>query len=493
MRRNLFIIAAVLFTGVLSVSCSKENLGVETVDQEKQGPQGQVENVQRLVSGNLTGSVQADEGLAAAIEKTKALLGDASFVQTIRDLASDLKSSAFCCSDWKIKTYRIVYRTVDGNGDEILLSGDIGFIGDDSGKVQRELSTVTLFHTMLNLDDNDENLLNTTMAYRDPLIACRSFYNALVVYPHYQGAGVDKGKHPFSMSAPLLKARQAIDCELAALEFLKTLDNVEMAEDYYTENIGVSNGAISSLATQYLLENDSEMREKADIIRLNGTYVGEACYHNTDLFVSLISKAEEEETSLLGGLFDFSLVEKTMPYMVMATALGVFDAYPTIFKSRGVDSVEDMFSPKFLNLKVDYKGTEMRFLDYYKSGNMDTAFDTTMGDNGITPRIVLHPEMFLISGDLNWEDRKLQAILTALDESEVLCDGWDPASPLLIRHSMSDDFLSYDEAYEVYRNLSVDGANKNVEIKPVYVLDHITSALYEFVTDVLFTKHPANQ
>lgn len=493
MKRNLFIIAAVLFAGVLSVSCSKENLGVETADQEKQGPQGQVENVQRLVSGNFKGSVQADEGLAAAIEKAKELLGDASLAQTISDLASDLKSSAFCCSDWKIKTYRIVYRTVDGNGDEILLSGDIGFIGDDSGKVQRELSTVTLFHTMLNLDDNDENLLNTTMVYRDPLIACRSFYNALVVYPHYQGAGVDKGKHPFSMSAPLLKARQAIDCELAALEFLKTLDNVEMAEDYYTENIGVSNGAISSLATQYLLENDPEMREKADIIRLNGTYVGEAAYHYTNLFTSIVSKIEEEETSLLGGLFDFSLVERAKPYMVMAATLSSFDAYPDIFKDKGVGSAEELFSPKFLNLKVDYKGTEMSFLDYYKSGNMDMTFDTTMGDNGITPRIVLHPEMFLISGDLNWEDRKLQAILTALDENEVLCDGWDPASPLLIRHSMSDDFLSYDEAYEVYSNLSVDGANKNVEIKPVYLLDHITSALYEFVTDVLFTKHPANQ
>ena len=58
---------------------------------------------------------------------------------------------------------------------------------------------------------------------------------------------------------------------------------------------------------------------------------------------------------------------------------------------------------------------------------------------------------------------------------------------------MSDEFLSYDEAYEVYSNLSVDGANKNVEFRPVYLLDHLTSALYEFVADVLFTKHPANQ
>lgn len=477
MRNTLKYISVILATLSLA-ACQKDN-----TPEQKDFTQEPAEK--HLVSATLVSAEQADEALQNVITAT--LNGIDSKLGTI---AADVTSKTifkgkYSGVDWQLKTYLITYMTKDARGEDIELSANVSFIDEASEFVKRHLSSVTLFHTMFNIDDNSKGEINTTKLMGDIVLPVRPFYNSLVVYPHYQGAGIDKGIHPITATESNLKARQAIDAELAALELLDTFDNVNMDEGYYTCNAGISTGGSVALALQKTLEGNPEYRDAASKIRLASTYVGEGCYNPYEVLTNLLDN--------VGGIN--STMGSFGPYAAMGMIIGAYDTWTEEFSSRGIGSVNEFFSPAVLKLTMDYKGQKLNLPDYMNTGEM--TFSVSNGsydvfrDNGFTVRTMMNPNVFRpVTGELQNDCKFMQALKAAMSHNTGLGEGWTPVSTLKIVHSTDDEFMDFAQAEAAYKTLSSNGYNRNVKMETLKGTDHSRSMMVLLLRDIIGKENP---
>ncbi len=466
----------------------------DIVDLQERTVEGSV-----LVSATLTKSQNAAEAIDEALAEIKAgadkLLADnVEKIETPREINLGLWEAL----GMDIETYRITYRTVGGKAKKeldgtvsyqpIVLSGDIAFIRNTNGKFRRRLESVTLYHTQFN--SNEEM---TTIA-EPGLIPFRTAYNALVVYPHFQGVFINSGVNTINLSETMLKARQALDCELAALEFIESLDDVEMAEGYYTEVMGVSNGSGSALATHYLLENEL-MELNREKINLKGTFCAEGCYSYSDLIEDFVSKDLDHTFQLPFKLKEGStlseIIEEVANYTNLANMKPAFyislicSAYQTwkdvYFKDI---ALADYFSEEFYNKK--YGDGPETILEKYLNGGLD-VFDC--GDEFGVESIV-NPKI-LKDGDIDLESKEAKVLLRAYQENDrPIYQNWHPASPIVFAHSKGDEFCSYENMLRIYDATSFNGLNRNISIKTSYGMHHTVASFYYIILDIFLKVHP---
>lgn len=470
-KRNFFQIGFVSIL-ILLTGCQKSTIDVESPTPREKATTEETSG--RLVSATKTSSLGVGEAVSVASENFGKLELP---VEKYQPEITKLLKGPFSGIQWQVETYRITYHTLDANNNDKILSADIGFVNDASGRVIRKLSTVSLFHCQFNANDK------LTMLFKDIVIPLRAMHNALVVYPHYQGAGEDKGKEGtyIPISESLIKARQAIDAELAALEFIRTLHNVSMDCGYYTENMGVSNGGSTALATQYLLENDETYSKKDKSVKLRTTCVGEGCYDYGELIISMF-RDTEVETSVI--------VTKLMPFAFVSFINSAYETWKNeYFGSIGINQY---FSKKFNDVKVKINGKTMGILEAMSSGDfpIDFSEESIFEENGLTTiRSMINPELYNKCGNLIEYDPRITALEKAFDENQLLQYEWQPKSALLIEHSAKDDMLPYADALEAYNVLSNKGKNKNVIMKTMPIGDHIMSSSI-YLLEMLLFPHP---
>ena len=450
----------------------------------------------KLVSALLSSTQTVDEAVKSALENvgqtSGAMLSD-SVVTNIH-----LLRERFSGTEWQMQVYRIKYNTVDIDGNTIQLNGDVGFINETSGKSRRILDAITLFQTAFNTEE-----LTTTL-YEVMVMPFRALYNHVVVYPFYQGIGIDRGVHPVTISEPLLKARQSIDCELAAMELLDLL-NVELDENYYTANMGISNGGATTLAVQYLLENDPEYKKKnEDVIRLGGTYSGEGCYSFKKLIPILTAPEKEPKSSLLPDYF--SMI-KSMAYI--ACLVGSYDTWNgRNGHYQNVSSVDKFFSEDFLKIQRPYwieplniiqlrfpelgrpePDGFMGFIENFRKGFLSLG-DEMIFKGELKISDMINPELLDENGIVNMAHPYLVDVQEALAENDVFLSGWKPSTPLCLAHSESDDFVDIEQVREVYATLGSNGFNRNVKMPTIKGLDHLTGTFFFLIKDILAKEKP---
>lgn len=468
-RRNIFYLGFVSAL-ILLAGCQKTSIDLKSPEkvvavEETRG---------KLVSATKTSTIGVNEAVLAAADNFGKLVPQAEGYQAE---ITELLKGPFSGIQWQVETYRIKYHTVDANFHDKILSADIGFVNDASGCTTRRLNTVSLFHCQFNVNDG------LTMMFKDIVIPVRAMHNALVVYPHYQGVGEDKGTPGtyIPISESLLKARQAIDAELAALEFIGTLNNVSMACGYYTENMGISNGGSTALATQYLLENDAMYSAKNESVNLRTTCVGEGCYNYTDLILSMFRETEVEASEI---------VAKLMPIAFVSLINSVHKTWGKKYFGPAL-RLESYFSDAFNKAKVEINGKEMGILEAMDSGDFPVDFseESVFEKNGLlTIRSMINPDLYDEDGNLREDSPHIQALKKAFDENQLRY-GWNPDSPLLIEHSAKDDMLPYADALEAYRALGNKGKNKNVVMKTLPLGNHlVASSIY--LLEMLVLPHP---
>lgn len=450
----------------------------------------------KLVSASLSSARAVDEAVQEALENidhtSGAMLSD-SVVTHIR-----LLRERFTGTEWQLQVYRIKYNTVDIDGNPIQLNGDVGFINETSGKCKRTLDAITLFQTAFNTEE-----LTTTL-YEIMVMPIRVLYNQAVVYPFYQGTGIDRGVHPVTISEPMLKARQAIDCELAAMELLELL-NVKLDKDYYTANMGISNGGATTVAVQYLLENDAEYKKiNEDVIRLGGTYSGEGCYSFKKLIPILTAPVKEPKLSLLP---DYMSIIKSMAYI--ACLVGSYDTWNgRNGHYQSVSSVEDYFSEDFLKIQRPYwieplnilqlrfpelgrpePDGYLGFIENYRKGFLSLG-DEMIFNGELKINDMINPELLDENGIVNMEHPYLVDVQEAFAENDVFISGWKPLTPLCLAHSESDDFVDIEQVREVYAALSNNGYNRNVTMPTVKGLSHLVGTFFYLIKDILAKEEP---
>ncbi len=466
---------AILFLSVaLFYSCSKGDLQVAPIEPVNPVFEQDVTDA-KLISATKVSVVSADQAIE---EWTNKFMGSENLL-SFQLLGKELV-------DFDIVTYRIKYNSStiqNGEPRDIVLAGDVSFITERTGLIPtRHLSSVTLFNTVFNTSKDDVVMVDNIIS------SIRSIYNVLVVFPFYQG-GPDSDAIYATPCEILLKGKQAIDCELAALEFIESLDGVEMMPGFYTENVGVSNGGGPALAVTYLLENDSQYKQFAERINLRSTYVGAGNCSVKSLITNLNTVNKESaiyptaSTGFITAVAGAYYTWKGDKYFKTSTLDDYFsecvysyDAYSQYLSKdmRAIWEEELSFKDKtVLDVYRDNLGS-LYYLSSYVPGIQEAANSDTF-----------------IDGDFIMDSEPMKELLSALDNNEVICSGWSPKSAIKFAHSEDDEFLLYDVNYNIWKNLSNNGRNRLVKLYTVKGLDHTASST-QFIVDVITHKHPYN-
>jgi len=463
---------------VFFASCEKIDSSLDYDDSEQiEKDLSQEIESDKLVSFELKSSVPAKEAVSSLVTK---LTNYEEIPTPLPDLSIEIDLEAIGI---QFKTYRIQYKTVDINNNEIILSGDVCYI--DAGITgERVLESVSLFHPAFATSERK------ACEYEQYAFPGRSIHNALVVYPHYQGYYYGR-QYRITVCESLLKARQAIDCEIAALDLIKHLDNVRMMKGYYTENMGISCGTAPALATQYLLEQDPEMKEvNTKYINLYSTYCCEGAYSYSDLFWRLTEVAEYDE-----GLESFTSIEDVKPACVIALIVGTYDTWKGKTDEQGkpffdgIDDVREFFDPTFLSTPLYDEIFNQQVTDViecFRQGKMD-AHSRMFKRAGFLASTMVAKDIINDESNEKW-----QALAHALAQNEVIKEGWTPKSLLCISHSRADEFVPVEQAITTYHNLSHYGLNPLVSLKLVNGLNHTEGNQFFTIIDLVLSKHPCS-
>ena len=473
-RKSLLLFAIPLAIATLE-GCQKElveNNEVDTpVEQIVDPEQG------KLVSATLKSVQPVEEAVQNAFAKAGSIYQKDELLKSTK-----LFESKFFGTKWQLETYRITYNTKDYRGKTIQLCGDIAFInGTTRFAGPHSLSNIFVFNTMFSTN------MDAAVGFEPIVMPTRALRNSLVVFPLYQGVAGDEGINTISVAEPLLKARQTIDCELAAIEFLKQ-KGIALEEGYYTENVGISNGSGAALAFQYLLEGTPWYEGiNSDIIRLRGTYCAEGCYS----FSRLVPMVFEPAPELEGEDLLTRITKSLRTVCFVAVVAGTFDAWKGVKKDmfheffEHTGKAEDFFSDKFINETP--AGGYKNYVEYFRSGTMP------MGDSELINMNVhemVNPCLLDENGCLKMEHPYVKDLISALSVGDVMLDGWTPKSGLRIAHSKSDDFIPFSQPEMVYENLSNNGFNRNVSFVTKESLGHLDGTLYFFLRDIILKDHP---
>jgi len=456
-------LASVLLLSTVLFSCQKDDTTPVTPEPEEQS-----ETNGTLVSAKLTSCIPYTDAL-------KDMLDD--FSEDIASLV-DQSSIASGLESIKIATYEISYWTTVRDSDgyrPAILKGDVSFLTEDSGiSGKRTLESVTLFNTCFTTCAADTRLCES---YINP----RAAYNALIVFPLYQGGSVDDdGKitieEIITSSEFLMKGRQAIDCELAALEFIDKLGNVSMASGYYTENVGLSNGGGTALAVPYLLENDKEYKQFSDKINLRSSYVGEGNISSKVLFDNVLNGFDgSEETKFFNASID---VDKLGAVGYITTIVGTYYTWQDkYFKDV---KLEDYFTP----------GVGKAFLDLFLANDESLLYAVLGSDTDIFDFVPSN--LYERDSNGNYSFKKgtiIDNMYEAFSENEVILSGWTPKTPLRFTHSLNDEFLPYETNFNAWKTLSTYGTKFNVSMGTILAFEHIDATIYLMFTDVILSKH----
>lgn len=481
MRKNILIVASV----AAAISCQKQEMPMECV--EAVNGQETVYETGNLVSSELVSRESASLALSnalATIKEESGVLHDFNLSNT-----DVLFNSSLLGIGMELQTYRIVYNTKGGKEgkEDVRLSADVALINTVGAAKPRCIEAINCFVTPFNTDEYSTTLFSSIV------LPIRAIYNTVVVSPHFQGVYEDKGKHTVSVSEMLIKAEQAIDCEKAVIELVNSLDNVCLADNYYTENMGPSNGGATVLAMQFLLENEPVFKEvNKNLLHLGATYCCDGCYDYWQVLSSLEIKEDEakeikdDTISQIISVLESSSV--LVPDAMLAAIMSVYDTYGDLY-FKGIKA-EDFFSDKYNGVRVESGGQQLSLIELFRAGDYGMLSDFIF-KNGITA-YNMFAEGMLKDGRLNMEDSRVMALKEALGRSERIRRDWDPKTPLTIAHSTADDFISYEPVYVMYENLSNNGRNRNVTMRTVKNMTHLPATSYFLVADILFKKHPCS-
>lgn len=321
------------------------------------------------------------------------------------------------------KEVKITYQSVDANNNPITLSAMLYY--------QRRFASTSLESTI------DMVVLNChpTISHNngcptgsDPQLGAIKYMvseNALVVCPDYIGFGASSSKnHPYMCAT--LTARNVLDCYKAAINNALNVQKVNFSSQYYTINIGYSQGGATALAFQKYLETEASQADR-DLVKLRGSLCGAGPYDQGLVFDIYEDKAEMSYPAYL-------------PYALM----GLKETFGETIM-RGI-ALEDCFTEKFNN--TNFMQTLLA-----KNTTIDDL-NTAMINAGFKSFYdILSPQFRDKTSALYRSVRK------ALDQSNLLDGRWKPEAPIAFYHYGNDEVVPSEETEQAYALFNGMGCN----------------------------------
>lgn len=309
----------------------------------------------------------------------------------------------------------ITYQSVDANNNKITLSAKLYY------KDNQDVDFIVLNnHPTITHNDGCPTGDKPQMEAIKYMIS----EGALVICPDYIGFGETSGiVHPYMCAT--LTARNVLDCFKAAVEYVKKQTytksrktyNINIKSNYYTINIGYSQGGAVALAFQRYLETKATDAERK-LVNLAGSVCGAGPYSQNILF-------DEYEKMT------------TLDYPVLM--LYVLRGHKEAFGQTTMRDLElkDCFTPEFW----EYYTKTLKAMMDDKATNVDDI-NKAIKDAGFTTfSSIMHADY----ADRN--SKVYRTIHKTLEQSNLLADGWTPTAPITFYHDKkgNDKVVPYAE------------------------------------------------
>lgn len=273
--------------------------------------------------------------------------------------------------------------------------------------------------------------------------------NALVICPDYAGFGETSQKvlHPYMCST--LTARNILDAYKAAVKYVKETGKRQFDKNYYTINIGYSQGGTNTLAFQRYLETEATDADRK-LVNLAGSVCGAGVYDQ-----QLVFDTYEQMEKL-----DY-------PILMLYVLQGQLEAFgETIMRNL---TLEECFTPEFWAYCQNGFLTKLR----EQKTNVDDL-NTQLNEDGFSTFYSIMNEAYA-----DHSSKLYRTIKKTFEESNLLAEGWEPTAPIIFYH----DKAGHDIVVPYAETTAAMEAVKKMGGKCSYV-----DAIDDYEYDVTFKK-----
>jgi len=315
-------------------------------------------------------------------------------ILTLCMLATGMKAADVSSSSG-MSNYTLKYQSVDAQNKKITLSAKLYYMPNK-----------TIDFVAFNQHATITNDSGSPTGSSPQLEAIKYMVseNALVICADYIGFGETKSIiHPYMCST--LTARNLLDCYKAAVQYVKNTLGLQFKSNYYTINLGYSQGGATALAFQKYLETQGTAEEKA-LVNLRGSVCGAGPYNQQIVFDTY-----EKYTSLDYPVYLYYILRGHKQAFGETTMrnLELEECFTTKFWSYVESTLQDQMNNKVMN--VDDINTDL------KNNGFNTFYD-------------------IINADYkNHNSKVYRTIHKVLAQSNLLAnDGWTPTAPIILYH-----------------------------------------------------------
>lgn len=307
----------------------------------------------------------------------------------------------------------ITYTSVDANNNAITLSAKLYY------KTDKDSEFVVLnCHPTITHNDGCPTGSDPQMG----AIKYMTSEYALVICPDYIGFGVAEKKkltdpvHPYMCAT--LTARNLLDCYKAAVKYYKDNSKRKLSANYYTLNVGYSQGGATALAFQKYMETQATDTEK-QLVNLQGSVCGAGPYDQ-----NMVLDFYESQTTLDYPVYMYYILRGHKEAFGKTTMRNL--------------ELEECFTPEFW---AYCKSTLKDIMDK-KEKNVDDINTAIKAAGFTTFRSIMNEEYF------DHTTKVYRTIRKTLDQSNLLKnDGWTPTAPIVFYHDKAghDIVIPYAE------------------------------------------------
>lgn len=334
-------------------------------------------------------------------------------------------------------TYKVVtlnYSSIDGKGNPITLSGKLTLPMVSGEYIMIEDIILNCHAT--NIDMTGEGVSNAM--FKD-----MAAYSFAVLDPDYIGFGITSDK-PQTYLCQKLIARQCVDMELAALQYMKQ-EGIKLKNGYGTYVTGYSQGGGNAMAVGRHLSVTDHGRSANQQCNLKGIFCGAGPYTPTGTFNHWL----ESDSLCLTSVLSMVIKGQMEGHSDIMSGIQMTSYFSDEYLKSGIPQAFDSNNVKDLGflLSGDAQMTNIQ----YPEPTVKTPYETCMGMPWMQFSKIMSPEFANPSSHIR------TALLQCLEMERV--DDWTPTVPVEIYTAPRDNVIPVQaNAYGTYEKFRSAGA-----------------------------------
>ncbi len=327
------------------------------------------------------------------------------------------------------------YPSVNSDGDSILLSGKVML---PVGRRPKRIILVS-HYTICSNAEAPSNCFSLEG------VLAKMGYG--LVIPDYMGYGVTADEiHPYLVMEQT--ARNVVDMYLAVRPWLKAIERAPEHDDIYL--MGYSQGGATTMAVQYLIENEYSYKELPTYIPIHRVFAGGGPYDVKATYERFVNT-------------DVASYPIAVPLVLQGMILG----------NKLNMKLEDMMQP-WLCEQMD---------NWINSKRFTTAQINKMIGTKVTHELLTQEAM-------DQKSERVAELYKAMTENSIVSYYWEPQASVYIMHSMDDETVPYTNA----SNAKSKWTNANITYNFGHYGKHVPTCLrFIFSVQTLLAEEEAEQ